>query len=155
MASSSQSIESLNNYVKRCSHCDKSKIIDNFIWQNKEHLKEFSHYNICTTKKKRKSVNIESEETTYSESINLVNILDNDNIEEIIAYDNNVLYDLVNLESVIVSCFIDIEEVHFLKTFRLEDELVNDILSNDDEENKYLNIVLPFLLLIKIGSYFY
>ncbi|CAG8735585.1 1854_t:CDS:1, partial [Racocetra fulgida] len=122
MASSSQSIESFNIRVKRCSHCDKSKIIDDFIQQSKESLKEFSHCNTCANKNKGKSVNVESKETMYSESLSLANIID-DNEEEIIASDDEALYDLVNLESIIASCFVDVEEVHFSGTFRLEDEL--------------------------------
>ncbi|CAG8719841.1 7361_t:CDS:2, partial [Cetraspora pellucida] len=99
-----------------------------------------------------KPVNVESEETMYSESLSLADIIDDDNVEEIIAGDDEALYYLINLESVIASCFTDVEEVHFSGTFRLEDELVNDILSDNDEENRYLNIALPFLLPIEMGS---
>ncbi|CAG8751203.1 16819_t:CDS:1, partial [Racocetra fulgida] len=84
MASSSQRIESFNIHVKRCSRCNKSKIIDDFIQQSKERLKEFSHCNTCTNKKKGKSVNVKSKKTMYSESLSLANIID-DNEEEIIA----------------------------------------------------------------------
>ncbi|CAG8555804.1 427_t:CDS:1 [Cetraspora pellucida] len=121
MASSNQSVECLTNHVKKWSCCDKSKIINDFIQQSKEGLKEFSHCNTFANKKKGKSVNVKNKKTTYLESLSLADVFDDDNTEEIIVSNNKTLYDLVNLESVIANSFIDVEEVYFLETFRLKD----------------------------------
>ncbi|CAG8712914.1 639_t:CDS:2 [Dentiscutata erythropus] len=113
MASSSKSAENLNKHEKRCTCCGKLRVIENFIRQVGDCLNENATYNACADQKKGKSVNIVSEETTYSEILNLADVDDNISEERIL--------------------------IHFSGIFRLESELVSDILSNNQEENNIEN----------------
>ncbi|CAG8784421.1 25506_t:CDS:2, partial [Dentiscutata erythropus] len=56
--------------------------------------------------RKKKSVEVASEETIYMENLNL-------------ADDDEILCDLANLENIVANCFMDIDKVHFLETFKL------------------------------------
>ena len=70
--------------------------------------------------------------------------------------ENEVSYDLVDLEDLISNCFANVEEneqVRFSGTFRFDDDLFSISYDNQeiDEENKYHNLVRSFLPTIEAG----
>ena len=54
MATFNQTTDITNDPAKRCSRCEKYKILDDFIRPSKNNLKEFSSCNACAEEKKEK-----------------------------------------------------------------------------------------------------
>lgn len=160
MATLNQTTDITNDSAKRCSRCEKYKILNDFIRPSKNDLKEFSSCNACAEKRKKKrseSVNDSNSELIDSSSLNAAE----DNREEMnIDDENEVSYDLVDLEDLISNCFANVEEneqVRFSGTFRFDDDLFSISYDNQeiDEENKYHNLVRSFLPTIEAGSRYY
>ena len=93
MATFNQTTDIINDPAKRCSRCEKYKILDDFIRPSKNNLKEFSSCNACAEKRKKKrseSVNDGSSELIDSSSLNVAE----DNREEMnIDVEDETLYD--------------------------------------------------------------
>ena len=105
MATLNQTTDITNDSAKRCSRCEKYKILNDFIRPSKNDLKEFSSCNACAEKRKKKrseSVNDSNSELIDSSSLNAAE----DNREEMnIDDENEVPYDLVDLEDLNKSVF--------------------------------------------------
>ena len=164
MASSDQTINVINvTQDKLCSHCTKRKTLSEFHGSQE---KEFSTCNVCSEKKKRKIPEPIDEDNEYrsSETLNQPEYPQDETseLEEINDNEDDVLYELVELEELVARHFANIEEneVNFSGTFEFEKELIDDFqtLNNDQdntEEDRIHNIIYHFLLPIEAGSHYY
>jgi hypothetical protein len=161
MASSDQTINVTQN--KLCSRCTKRKTLSEFIRFHGSQEKEFSTCNVCSEKKKGKRP-LEFDpisEDNSSETLNQPQD-DNNDLEEINDNEDEVLYELVELEELVTRYFSNVEEneVNFSGTFEFENELIEDfqVLNNDHDntvEDRIHDIIYHFLLPIEAGSLYY
>jgi len=156
MATFNQTTNITDDRAKRCSRCEKYKILDDFIRPSKNNLKEFSSCNACAEKRKKKR----SESVSELIDSSSLNVAEDNRDEMNIDAENEAVYDLIALEDVISNCFANMEEnepVRFSATFMFEDDLVSHSCDNQeiDEESKYHSLVRSFLPMIETGSRYY
>ena len=146
---------------KLCSHCKKHKQLSEFIRSQGKRTqeKEFSICNDCSEKEKGKRLS--NPEPVDEETLSQLEYPDeNRDIEEIINdNEDDVLYELAELEELVASHFKNVVEdvVNFSGIFEFDDELIDDdtqVLNqdnNDVEEDRIHNIIHHFILPIEAG----
>lgn len=145
MATFNQTTNITDDRAKRCSRCEKYKILDDFLRPSKNILKEFSSCNACAEKRKRKRSESVSDGNELIDSSSL-NVAEDNRDEMNIDVENEAVHDLIALEDVISNCFANTEEnelVRFSAAFMFENDLVSHSCDNQeiDEESKYHNLV--------------
>jgi len=141
MATFNQTTDITDDRAKRCSRCEKYKILVDFIRPSKNNLKEFSSCNACAENRKKKRSESVSDGNELIDSSSL-NVAEDNRDEMNINVENEAVYDLVALEDLISNCFTNVEEneqVQFSGAFMFEDDLVSLSCGNQeiDEESKY------------------
>ena len=160
MASSNQTANIATTDYKLCSRCLRRKTLREFVRFYRGNEKEMSTCNDCSEKKKDKR----PEPDTAHEFSNQPEYYADDavNLEEIRNDEDDVSYELAELEELVTRHFANVEneEVNFSGVFEFEDELLDrsQVLTdnqNNTEEDRIRDIMYYFFLPIEAGSRYY